>query len=179
MAKTLEKTRKQIAKKKNGQIDSLHENSRDSKRLHRAQIRDDRLKKLEASRKKNNKPLIDRVKHLVDAVRENDWKPLEMPAIQSAISQWVNQHNEEYEQVKKTRRPGRPASAREDLLKMAIAALEKEHKDGFYMPDLSLEKNIQLLERWDKSWSYLTNLSWVKITAEGAGRPSNFPPQSL
>lgn len=44
---------------------------------------------------------------------------------------WVSQHNEEYEEVKKTRRPGRPASAREDLLKMAIAALEKEYKEGF------------------------------------------------
>jgi len=57
MPKTLEKTRKQIAKKKGGQVDALHQNSRDSKRLHRAQIRDDRLEKLAAARKKNNKPL--------------------------------------------------------------------------------------------------------------------------
>ncbi len=44
---------------------------------------------------------------------------------------YVHQYDEEFESVKKTRRPGRPASTREDLLRMKIAALEKEEKDGF------------------------------------------------
>lgn len=57
MPKTLERTRKQIAKKRHGAIDALHEFSRDSKRLHKAQVRDDRLEKLIAARKKHDKPL--------------------------------------------------------------------------------------------------------------------------
>jgi len=57
MAKTLEKTRKQIAKKKGGSIDALHANSRNAKRLHKAQIRDERLDKLVESRRKMDKPL--------------------------------------------------------------------------------------------------------------------------
>lgn len=57
MAKTLEKTRKQISKKRNGVVDSLHEFSRDSRRLRRALLRDERLEKMAGSRKKNNKPL--------------------------------------------------------------------------------------------------------------------------
>lgn len=57
MAKTLEKTRKQIAKKRNGNIDALHGKSRDSKRLHRAQVRDDRLEKIAETRRKKDKPL--------------------------------------------------------------------------------------------------------------------------
>lgn len=44
---------------------------------------------------------------------------------------FVHQYDEEYDAVKKTRRPGRPASAREDLLKIKIVALEKEYRDGF------------------------------------------------
>lgn len=56
MPKTLEKTRKQIAKKRNGVIGSLHEGSRDSRRLHRAHVRDERLGKLASSRKKNEQP---------------------------------------------------------------------------------------------------------------------------
>lgn len=46
---------------------------------------------------------------------------------------YVNQYDEEYDAVKKTRRPGRPASAREDLLKMKVDALQKEHQNGFCM----------------------------------------------
>lgn len=57
MPKSLEKTRKQIQKKRNGTIDGLHQFSRDSKRLHKAQVRDDRLEKLAAARKKHDQPL--------------------------------------------------------------------------------------------------------------------------
>jgi hypothetical protein len=49
----------------------------------------------------------------------------------------VHQYDEEYEEIKKTRRPGRPASAREDLVKLKISALEKEHRDGFCKPPQS------------------------------------------
>jgi translation machinery-associated protein 16 len=33
--------------------------------------------------------------------------------------------------LKKERRPGRPASTREDILRMKIAADETEYRDGF------------------------------------------------
>jgi len=44
---------------------------------------------------------------------------------------FVNQYNEEYDQQKKARRPGRPASAREDLLKATIHELKTEFQKGF------------------------------------------------
>ena len=57
MAKTLEKTRKQIARKKGAPIDALHEHSRNAKRLHYAQHRDERLEKLARARDKRDQPL--------------------------------------------------------------------------------------------------------------------------
>lgn len=57
MPKSLEKTRKQVAKKRHGTIGALHQYSRDSKRLHKAQVRDDRLEKLAAVRKKHDQPM--------------------------------------------------------------------------------------------------------------------------
>lgn len=59
MPKSLEKTRKKIAKKK-GNITALHENSRDSQRLRRAQMRDDKLVKVASLRRKNDQPLSER-----------------------------------------------------------------------------------------------------------------------
>lgn len=44
---------------------------------------------------------------------------------------FVHQHDEELDEVKKTRRKGRPASAREDLLKVKIEELQKEWQNGF------------------------------------------------
>lgn len=56
MPKSLEKTRKKIAKKK-GNISALHENSRDSQKLRRAANRDDKLEKVASLRKKHDRPL--------------------------------------------------------------------------------------------------------------------------
>lgn len=86
MPKTLEKTRKQIAKKRNGTIDALHQFSRDSKRLHKAQVRDERLEKLAAARRKQDQPLIERATFFQKASKENDNQPLDMPKIQATIS---------------------------------------------------------------------------------------------
>ncbi|KAK3346700.1 translation machinery-associated protein 16 [Lasiosphaeria hispida] len=180
MAKTLEKARKQISKKKNGaSIDALHQYSRDSKRLHRAQIRDERLDKIASSRRKQDRPLLERVLFFQEFVRGNELKAVELETVQAKVNEYVHQYDEELDAIKKERRPGRPASMREDLLGMKIASLEKEQKDGFYMPDLSIETNVQLLDKWEKrSWPYLTNLKWVKIAGNGEVRPSLFPPQS-
>jgi translation machinery-associated protein 16 len=101
MPKSLEKTRKKISKKK-GNITALHENSRDSQRLRRAQMRDDKLVRVASARRKNDQPLgtyssalfllqiliylsVVRAAYFRDVVRENDSKPLELDAIHSAI----------------------------------------------------------------------------------------------
>jgi len=57
MPKTFEKTRKEIAKKKNGNLSTLHEKSRDARKLHKAQVRDERLERLAEARKKRDQPL--------------------------------------------------------------------------------------------------------------------------
>ncbi|XXH01392.1 hypothetical protein Hte_007752 [Hypoxylon texense] len=130
MPKTLEKTRKAIAKKK-GPIESLHQYSRDSKRLHRAQVRDEKLEKIAASRKKNDKPYLERATFFQEALRQNEGQPLQMDIIQELIKTFVHQHDEELHEIKKMRRPGRPASAKEDLLKAKVDKLQKEYQSGF------------------------------------------------
>ena len=47
------------------------------------------------------------------------------------LGSFIHQHDDEYESLKKARRPGRPGSAREDLLKIKIAALADEYNNGF------------------------------------------------
>ncbi|KAF9873498.1 hypothetical protein CkaCkLH20_08957 [Colletotrichum karsti] len=178
MPTTLSKTKKQIAKKRNGQVVALHEFSRDSKRLHKASVRDEKLEKLAAARGKKEAPMLDRAAYFQLAIKEKGTVPLEMATIQDLIHKFVHQHDEEYAEVKKTRRPGRPASAREDLLKLKISTLEEEYKtNGFFLPDLTDASNVNLLDRWEGSWSFLTSVAWVRITSDGNVRKSSFPPK--
>lgn len=57
MPTSLAKTRKQIAKKRNGEVNALHEKSRDSLRLHKAGVRDLRLQRLSDARSKREQPI--------------------------------------------------------------------------------------------------------------------------
>ncbi|CZS97943.1 probable TMA16 Protein putative involved in cytoplasmic ribosome function [Rhynchosporium agropyri] len=176
MPKSLEKTRKKIAKKK-GNITALHENSRDSMKLRRALMRDDKLVKVASARRKNDKPLVQRAAYFQEAIRANEGKPLELGAIQTLIQSFVHQHDEEFSELKKDRRPGRPASTREDLLRIKIATDEKEYESGFYLPDLTDENNVIFLDRWEGSWSYLSTLKWVRMSSSGQIHESKFPPK--
>merc|ERR1712093_305160 len=87
MPKSLEKTRKKIAKKK-GNITALHENSRDSQRLRRALMRDDKLIKVASARRKNDKPLVQRAAYFQEAIRANDGKPLDLESVQGLIKSY-------------------------------------------------------------------------------------------
>ncbi|KAK8138031.1 hypothetical protein PG984_001411 [Apiospora sp. TS-2023a] len=177
MPKTsLEKTRKAIVKKK-GQIDAIHEFSRDSKRLHRAAARDDKLVKVASARRKADRPYLNRAAFFQEAVKQNDLKPLELSAIGELVKEYVHQYDEELSDLKKARRPGRPASTREDLLKVKISTLQKEYENGFLLPEMTTEESVMLLDRFEGSWSYLTNLKWVKLSEDGRVQPSSFPPK--
>ncbi|KAH8819547.1 translation machinery-associated protein 16 [Xylogone sp. PMI_703] len=176
MPTSVDKARKKISKKK-GDITVLHENSRDSQRLRRAQMRDEKLQKISASRRKMDQPYIERATYFQDAIRKNNSQPLEFDAIKALIESYVHQHGEEFEGLKKARRAGRPASTREDLLKMKITALKKEYENGFYVPDITDADNVTFLDRWEGTWSYLSTLKWVRITKQGVVQPCKFPPK--
>lgn len=176
MSKGLEKIQKKIIKKK-GKNTALHENSRDAQRLRRAQGRDDKLEKMALARRKIDRPLLERAKFFQNSTLVGDGRSLEMEEIQKLIKRFLEQHAEELSQLKKERRPGRPSSAREDLMRLKVAAGEKEYKDGFYMPDLTDENNIVFLNKWEGSWSYLSTLKWVRVSCSGKVQTSRFPPK--
>ncbi|KAL7797249.1 translation machinery-associated protein 16 [Trichoderma ceciliae] len=179
MPNTLQKTRKHISKKRNGEVNALHEKSRDSMRLRKAGVRDQRLEKLASARGKREQPIVDRVRFFQQNVREQGAEPPEVAAIQALIHTYVHQYDEEYETIKKARRAGRPASTKEDLLKIKISALEEEYSKGFLLPDITSADSIKLLDAWEGSWAYLTSIPWIKVTNAGNVRKSELPSKAL
>ncbi|POR33368.1 Translation machinery-associated protein 16 [Tolypocladium paradoxum] len=179
MPNSLSKTRKHIAKKRGGEVNALHAKSRDSQRLHKAGVRDQRLEKLAAARYKKEQPIADRVAFFQDSLNEKGNTPLDVGTIQLLIHTFVHQYDEEYDTLKKARRPGRPGSAREDLLKMKISALETEYQRGFILPDVMKEESVKLLEDWEGSWSKLSALPWIKVSSYGQVRQADFPSKGI
>lgn len=57
MPSRLDKVKKQIAKKRNGQVSALHEKSRNSLRLHKAAVRDQKLDRQSVARALKEQPI--------------------------------------------------------------------------------------------------------------------------
>ncbi|KOS18171.1 Translation machinery-associated protein 16 [Escovopsis weberi] len=179
MPSTLRKTKKQIAKKRGGEVNALHEKSRNAMRLHKAGVRDQRLEALAAARGKKEQPIADRVAYFQQGLLDKGCTVLDIAAIQELIHSFVHQYDEELDQLKKARRSGRPASVRQDLLQMKISSLEEEYKNGFLLPDVTTEDNVQLLGQWEGSWSYLATIPWIRVSAAGNLRKAELPAKGL
>jgi len=97
--------------------------------------------------------------------------------VHDAIPTYLSRHSDELAALKTERRPGRPASTREDALKQLQAQEENEFVSGFWMPDLEDEKNVETLRSWGGHWVSLGTMRFVRVNKEGGRRGSVWPPK--
>lgn len=176
MPSKLAKVQKRVTKKKGNKITSLHENSRDAKRLRRAGARDDRVARLSATKERNNKQWIDRIAFFQERLPET-LHPMDMKSIQALISDYLARNDEELDQLKAERRPGRPASNRQTLLEEQKKVEEREYKSGFWLPNLQDEESLVKLDQSKGDWAGLGVLRYVRVDTNGVARDSQFPPR--
>ena len=93
------------------------------------------------------------------------------------FNRYLGRHDEEIEQLESERRPGRPSSNREDLLKQQLAIEAREYSAGFWLPDMEDNENLDLLRNWNGKWTSLSNFKYVRLTRAGTSSPSRFPPK--
>ncbi|KZF21833.1 hypothetical protein L228DRAFT_269287 [Xylona heveae TC161] len=175
MPRSLNKVQKKISKKR-GKVDSLHENSRDTQRLLRAGMREEKIARLHAARNKNHQPHLYRVAFFQEIANQTD-KLLDVPGMQKLIERFIHRDDEELSRLKKERRPGRPSSTREDMLKQRMAQEEKEWESGFWMPDMADAINMEKLRNWNQEWASLSPMLFVRINRAGVRHESSFPPR--
>ena len=176
MPSKLAKVQKHVAKKKGSKITSLHENSRDAKRLRNAGVRDDRVARLSATRERNNKQWIDRIAFFQQRL-PGTLHPLEMEKIKVLILEYLARNDAELDLLKAERRPGRPASNRQTLLEDHKNTEEHEYESGLWLPNLQDEETLVKLDKWNGDWIGLGVLRFVRIDKSGGAKDSQFPPR--
>ncbi|KAJ5769249.1 hypothetical protein N7520_003808 [Penicillium odoratum] len=177
MPRTLQKVHKQIAKKR-GVIDSLHEFSRDARRLRRAGCRDDRLNRHTSAVMKARQPYMERIEYFHNVVQNHD-EPLTDEALVEVVNQCINRDSDELAQLQQERRKGRPPIRREEALTQRTQAEEKEFKTGFWMPDLSDEDAFLKLKHWNGEWTALSSAKFIRLVLGGEKQSSSFPPKGM
>jgi translation machinery-associated protein 16 len=192
--KNLSKVQKHIANKKGKKITSLHANSRDARALSRAAGREEKLSVKAAARgrtqlpfrKKPLQPLRYQTPNLTLSVERIEFfqtfakkstEPFTISELQDLITAYISRDAEELAEIQAERRPGRPPSKREELLKHRREQEDKEYKSGFWIPDLTDQENIDMLRLWQGQWNALSVVKFLRITSDGSKKESSFPPK--
>ncbi len=176
MPSKLSKVHKQVAKKKGDKIKSLHEDSRDAKRLRNAGARDDRVARLSAVREKINRQWLDRVVFFQDRLPET-LHPMQTDEILALVKQFIERNDTELSELKADRRPGRPASTRQTLLEQQKKQEQGEFESGFWLPNLQDEETLVKLDKWTGDWVGLGVMRFVRAGRQGLLKDSQFPPR--
>ncbi|KAL1621984.1 translation machinery-associated protein 16 [Neofusicoccum ribis] len=183
MPKSLHKVTKQIAKKRGHKASAIHEFSRDSRRLQRAGLRDEKLIRLASSRNKANQPHLQRIHHfqlLAQSLDDDDAStPFTESSFHAAIASFIHRDDDELASLQASRRPGRPPTPREELVKQRVAAEEKEFDGGFYCPDMLDAATVGKLRGWDGEWVSCNAMKFVRVMRAGETRESVWPPKGL
>ncbi|KAI9676903.1 MAG: hypothetical protein M1817_006742 [Caeruleum heppii] len=176
MPRSLAKVHKQISKKR-GKSSALNENSRDSQRLRRAGMREDKIIRELAARTNSNKALLQRVEFFKQAVAESHLDSWTRSTVQSLIERYIHRDDEDLAVLKKERRSGRPASRMEEQLKAKLMGEQVEYEKGFYMPDIEEAINRDRLVAWSGEWASLSQVSFVRVFSNGTRLEARFPPK--
>ena len=94
-------------------------------------------------------------------------------------NRYLARHDEELAELKSERRPGRPSSTREDLLKQHVSTEKREYDTGFWIPDMTDEGNMEILRAWNGQWTSLSTVKYVRLSRDGTSQSSTFPPKGL
>ncbi|OMP85872.1 Translation machinery-associated protein 16 [Diplodia seriata] len=181
MPKSLSKVTKQISKKRGSKSSALHEFSRDSRRLQAAGLRDEKILRAASERNKQNQPTLQRVHHFqLLAQAPEAPETFDASSLQSAILAYLARTDDELAALKAARRPGRPPTAREQLLDQRVAVERKEFENsGFYCPDVRDAATVEKLRAWDGEWVGCNALKFVRVTKAGEVRDSVWPPNGM
>ncbi|PGH16578.1 hypothetical protein AJ79_01684 [Helicocarpus griseus UAMH5409] len=177
MPRNLNKVQKQISKKR-GKVDALHENSRDSKRLRRAGVREDKLTRAAAVTMRGRQIFIDRVQFFQENIADPPVRFSDEDVVQ-LITRFIARNQPELDELHKERRPGRPPVKREEVLREKMDAENKEFESGFWLPDMTDEENLRKLAAWNGEWSSMSTLRFVRVSRGAGKKESSFPPRGL
>ncbi|KAF8423775.1 translation machinery-associated protein 16 [Tirmania nivea] len=161
MSKALSKVTKAVKDKREHKGDFVHPGSRDHRRLNRAAVREQRLRQTRAERKNARDGEFNRLCFIQDAVKERQLPVFSELGIHELITSFIHRDDDERNRLRKERRPGRPPTAKEDLLRLRLEKEEGEYRMGFQIPDLSDAENVQKFIAWDGTHG---SLSLIKFT---------------
>lgn len=151
-------------KKKSG---PTHPHSRRATQLARVAHRKDKLNQAKSVRSRSSNAKVDRLSTLILMLPDDADALPDLAAVHSFVTKnFLTRHNDELQELKAQRRPGRPPHNREIELKEIIAKEAQEYDEGFELPDLTNATNVKLLRDWQGDPQALPLFRMVRISGK-------------
>lgn len=161
---------------KKGRSQVVHPKGRKFSKLNKASLREVKLDKKKMQHLEKREHELQRLLFFQEAAenRVNDTtKRFTFDQVKLFIEAYLSRFDEELETLRAQRRPGRPASKRQDLLEMQLERDQNEYKSGFKVPDLSDPSNVEHLIKWNGTIGGVTNIKFHHIAQESQDFPEN------
>lgn len=151
-------------KKKSG---PTHPYSRRATQLARVAHRKDKLNQAKSVRSRSSNAKVDRLSTLILMLPDDIDALPDLASVHSFVADsFLTRHNDELQELKADRRPGRPPHKREIELKEIIAKELQEYNEGLELPDLTNATNVKLLREWQGDPQALPLFRMVRISGE-------------
>lgn len=118
-------------------------------------------------RSRSSNAKVDRLSTLILMLPDDIDALPDLSAVHAFVTEnFLTRHDDELNELRSERRPGRPPHKREIELKEVIAKEKQEYKDGFEIPDLTSTTNVKLLREWQGDPQALPLFRMVRISGK-------------
>ncbi|KAK9468737.1 hypothetical protein V1512DRAFT_257772 [Lipomyces arxii] len=162
ITKSLRKVEQKIKK------GAVHPKARKFKQLNKATLRETKMNKRRVEREMARDVQLLRLKFLRAKVDSSDKDVFGVDEIEEFVSEFIARDDAELDQLKSTRRPGRPSSGRQDSLQTRRDFEVAEFASGFYVPDLTDRDNVKAVRAWSQDYGGIGLIKFVRV-AKGLG----------
>ncbi|EGW30961.1 uncharacterized protein SPAPADRAFT_142119 [Spathaspora passalidarum NRRL Y-27907] len=166
LAHNLNKVTKNLSKS-TGQ---MHIKGRKFKQLNRATLRDKKIneRKLKTLQQKENELAI--VFFLQKLINDDDdfkvQETFSLEEIKEFIELFIGRFDDELEELRAARRPGRPATSRQQILEEKVKHDRQVYATGVKVPDLADKETVQRLRLWNGTTGGATIMKFVHVSKD-------------
>ncbi|KAG7191722.1 uncharacterized protein KQ657_002858 [Scheffersomyces spartinae] len=169
IAHNLNKVSKNVSKA----TGSIHIKGRKFKQLNRATLRDKKItsKKAESLEKKQRDMLLFKFVQEVLNTEFKDKSQFTLDDMKLLIESFLARFDDELEEMKKDKRPGRPVSTKQKILQEKINHDKQLYQTGIRFPDISDPHTVERIRLWNGSSGGTTVMKFVFISKSMAQLP--------
>lgn len=156
-----------------GSEKQLHPYARKFKQVNRASLREDKLVQKKTERMNARSDHSTRVMFFAEIAKKSPEKlSWTVEEIKDITEDYLSRDDDELAALKKARRPGRPASSKQDMLQMRTDKERHEYKTGYLVPHLGDEETVRALKMY-KGTGNMSNAVFIRIRpdSETYGEP--------